>query len=82
MQIIAKEQVTHECVNLNILTKILLKVFLTFSCGWDLGKEHFVQFTREIKHASCGSFTLFIEFQSLLFRDFVLMNEFLETVES
>lgn len=62
MQIMAKKQVTHEFVNLNILTKILLKKFsFKFSCGCDVGKEYFVQFTREIKHASCGSFTLFIE---------------------
>lgn len=54
MQIMAAKQVTHECVNLNILTKI-------FSASTEdtVSGETFLQFTREIKHASCGSFTLF-----------------------
>lgn len=45
MQIMEKEQVTHECVNLNILAEIPFKIFsfCRFSRAQQGGKENFLQ---------------------------------------
>jgi hypothetical protein len=47
----------------------------------ETGKMVFVQFTREIKLASCGSFTLFIAFRRELLMDLLaMMNGFFAQV--